>query len=179
MSTASGIAVSSEAGLDCKQVHRLWEAMVGANVLADYFAHLAIWYARKEQGLRIATGVLCFITAFVAFRAGDLVVLAGWLAAVAGTATIIDTLWQPGEKRSEATVLHAGWARLGTEYEELWSRTYGRDAPAILQELDGRGEVLSARAKRLPHSETRMNRRLEASAARVHPHFESYSSLEG
>ena len=118
------------------------------------------------------------ITAFVAFRAGDLVVLAGWLAAVAGTATIIDTLWQPGEKRSEATVLHAGWARLGTEYEELWSRTYGRDAPAILQELDGRGEVLSERAKRLPHSEARMNRRLEASAARVHPHFESYASRE-
>lgn len=178
MSRASGNAVSTEPGLDSNQVHRLWESMVGANVLADYFAHLAIWYARREDGLKIANGVLCLFAAFMAFRGGDLVVLVGWLAAVAGTATVIEMLWRPGEKRSEATMLHAGWSRLGAEYEELWCRTYGREAQAILHELDGRGAALSERAKRLPYSEPRMNRRLEASAARVHPHFESYSSAE-
>lgn len=178
MSTATGIAMSTETGLDSKQVHRLWESMVGAHVLADYFAHLAIWYARREQGLRIANGVLCLFTAFMAFRSGDLVVVAGWLAAVAGTATVIDMLWRPGEKRSEATMLHAGWSRLGIEYEELWSRTYEHDARLILRELERRGEYLSERATRMPLNEKRMNRRLDASAARVHPHFESYSSRE-
>ena len=178
MSTASGVAVPTETGLDSKQVHRLWESMVGANVLADYFAHLAIWYARREQGLRIANGVLCLFTAFMAFRGGDLVVLAGCLAAVAGTATVIDMLWRPSDKRSEATMLHAGWSRLGIEYEELWSRTYERDARLTLRELERRGEYLSERATRMPLNEKRMNRQLEASAARVHPHFESYSSRE-
>lgn len=178
MSTANGIATPAGTGLDSKQVNRLWESMVGANVLADYFAHLAIWYARRQQGLKIANGVLCLFTAFMAFRGGDLVVLAGWLAAVAGTATVIDTLWQPGEKRSEATTLHAGWSRLGIEYEELWSRTFERDARKTLRALERRGAELSDRARRLPLNEKRMNRQLEASAARVHPHFASYSSRE-
>lgn len=167
-----------ETGLDGKQVHRLWESMVGANVLADYFAHLAIWYARREQCLRITNGVLCLFTAFIAFRSGDLVVLVGWLAAIACTATVIDLLWRPGDKRSEATMLHAGWSRLGIEYEALWSCTYERDASLKMRELEQRGENLSERATRMPLAETRMHRQLEASAARVHPRFESYSSRE-
>lgn len=177
MSTATDVAMTAEIGLDRKQVNRLWESMVGANVLADYFAHMASWYARREQSLRIANGVLCLFAAFLAFRSGDLAVLVGWLAAVAGTATVLDTLWRPGEKRSEATMLHAGWSRLGIEYEELWSRTYEHDAWTVLRELERRGADLSERAARLPLSENRMNRQLKASAARVHPHFESYSSL--
>ena len=152
--------------------------MVGANVLADYFAQLATWYARRELGLRIANGVLCLFTAFIAFRSGDLVVLVGWLAAIACAATVIDLLWRPGEKRSEATMLHAGWSLLGIEYEALWSRTYERDARSILRELERRGENLSERATRMPLAEKRMKRQLEASAARVHPRFESYSSGE-
>lgn len=168
----------AEIGLDRKQVHRLWESMVGANVLADYFAQLATWYARRELGLRIANGVLCLFTAFIAFRSGDLVVLVGWLAAIACAATVIDLLWRPGEKRSEATMLHAGWSRLGIEYEALWSRTYERDARSILRKLEQRGENLSERATRMPLAEKRMKRQLEASAARVHPRFESYSSGE-
>lgn len=177
MSTATDIAMTPESGLDRKQVNRLWESMVGANVLADYSAHMATWYARREQSLRIANGVLCLSAAFMAFRSGDLAVLVGWLAAVAGTATVLDTLWRPGEKRSEATMLHAGWSRLWIEYEELWSRTYEHDAWRVLQELERRGADLSERATRLPLSENRMNRQLKAAAARVHPHFESYSSL--
>lgn len=178
MSTATGIAMTAEAGLGSKQVHRLWESMVGANVLADYFAHLATWYSRRELSLRIANGVLCLFAAFLAFRSGDLAVLVGWLAAAAGTVAVIEMLWRPGDKRSEATMLHAAWSRLGIEYEELWSRTYEHDAGKVLQELERRGADHSERATRLPLGENRMNRQLKASAARVHPHFESYSSLE-
>ena len=178
MSTANGKATPTGAGLDSDQVHRLWESMVGANVLADYFTHLATWYARRALWLRIANGVFCLLAAFIAFRGGDLVVLVGWLAVVAGTARVIDSLWQPGEKRSEATTLQAGWSRLGIEYEELWSRTYESNARMTLRELERRGAELSDRARSLPYSEKRMKRQLEASAARVHPHFESYRSRE-
>lgn len=164
------------AGLDQQQIHRLWDSMIGAYVRADYFAHLANWYGRVEQGSRVLSGMFCFIAAFLVFREQQLADVAGLLAVVAGMVTMFELFLMLGDKRAEAVELHSSWNRLGIEYEALWSDSYRNDADQTLVELEERSAELSKKALRIPFSERRMTRRLARSAARVHPHFASVSS---
>ena len=168
--------MQTETGLDQKQVHRLWESMVGAHVLADYFVHLANSYGRIEQASRVSIGMLCFVGAFLLFSDSQLGPWAGLMALIAGAVTLVGALLRFDDKKVEAVWLHSSWAHLGIEYEALWSDSYHSDAGRVFVELEKRGAELSERALRMPCNERRMTRRLARSAARVHPHFATVAS---
>lgn len=162
-------------GLDEQQRHRLWGSMIGAYVRADYFAHLAIWYARVEHACRVATGLACLVAAILVFRE-HLVVLAGLLAAGAGMLTMLELFLTLGNKRTGAVGPQWSWHRLGIEYQALWNHSYRIDAGQTLVRLEERAADLSAKALCTPCNERGMNRGMARSAARVHSRFAAGSS---
>lgn len=162
--------MSATPSLDEQQRHRLWGSMIGAHVRADYFAHLANWYARADQACRVASGLACFVAALLVFRE-HLSVLAGLLAVGAGMLTMLQLFLTLGSKRAGAVGLHWSWHRLGIDYEALWNESCRSDAGQTLVRLEERAADLSSRALSTPCNERRMTRGMARSAARVHPRF--------
>ena len=142
------------------QQKRVWEAMLAAEIRANYFAELSTGYVQKQK-IAVFTTLFFSSSAVVSllFVKSDYW-LVPWLRAglgVVSAALAAYTFSTQNQKLATETAdLHARWNKLARDYEGLWEDVSQENAPMILKYLDERAADASKPAVAIPYIEDRM-----------------------
>ena len=139
---------------------RVWEAWIGAEFRALYFADLDSAFTRRQQW---ATGITLLGSSGAVLTAlGNLPPQLAWLKVAAplllAAVSIYSVVAQNQRRAAEAGQLHVRWSKLATRFEALWGDMYATDAPERLSKaLEEEAEV-SGLGANFPYDEKRLTR---------------------
>jgi hypothetical protein len=142
------------------QQRRVWEAMLAAEIRANYFADLSHTYRVRQ---RLATWVVLFLSSgaaatFLLSEGSGLVWLRPLLILSTAAVSLYSVVAQNQESAMNSVDLHARWNKLAKEYETLWENMYVEDAGELLLRLDERRVELSKAGTAFPNDEARMRK---------------------
>jgi hypothetical protein len=137
----------------------VWEKMIESEMRAYYFAELANSYRNWAHHLTFA--ILLLTSGAAVSAALGLPASFHWVAVLLPLVAAALSAWMLVKayiaNAASANDLHAQWARVAAQYEELWNDVDSQEAPASFQRLLDRGQELSKMGTIFPAK----NRRLE------------------
>ena len=150
---ATSVATRESRELENDHLDLIRAGLHDAKVYADYFAELAIRYARFVSRARSISGLLCLASASTLASQHSLAAIsAPLLAALAGAVIMWDILWRISEKAREASVLQGAWDRLAIGYRSLWSSVHDANSESVLLNLEETRAELKQPTASLHHS---------------------------